>query len=154
MMENKVYITKKGLEELQKEYKDLTEVQRLKIAERIKTAREMGDLSENAEYESARDKQAFVESRIKDIEEIFKNVQIISENAKTDKVGVGSTVRVHIDGDEEEFYIVGAPEADPMKKKISHESPLGLALIGKKIGEKVSVEAPIGTLTYTILEIK
>jgi len=146
-------ITSEGLIHLKEEKEKLLE-KRPRTVESLRFAREMGDLSENAEYESARDKQAFVESRIKDIEEIFKNVQIISENAKTDKVGVGSTVRVHIDGDEEEFYIVGAPEADPMKKKISHESPLGLALIGKKIGEKVSVEAPIGTLTYTILEIK
>ncbi len=152
--ENKVYLTKDGLVDLKNELKQLTEVDRLSIAERIKTARDMGDISENADYEAAREKQAFVEGRIREIDDILSRVEIIDENKKTNSVGVGVTVKVHVDGGEEEFMIVGAPEANPIDKKISHESPLGKALLGKKIGDKVKVEAPMGNLTYTVLGIK
>ena len=150
---NKVYLTKKGLVDLKKEYEELTEVKRLKIALRIKTAREMGDISENAEYDSAREEQAFIEGRIREIEDILKKVETIKEGGSSGAVQVGSHVKVRIDGGEEEFHIVGAPEANPMDKRISHESPLGLALLGKKVGEKIDIEAPVGKLTYTILNI-
>src|SRR3989344_511831 len=154
MKKSKVYLTKEGFEEIKKEYKNLVDVERSKIAERIKTAREMGDSSENAEYESARERQAFIEGRITELEEILKNVETIKENKNSDVVDVGCVVKVHVEGGEEEFYIVGAVEANPMERKISHESPLGLALMGKRIGDKVEVEAPVGKLTYTILSIK
>lgn len=154
LKDNKVYLTKTGLSDLKSEYKQLTEVDRLSIAERIKTAREMGDISENADYEAAREKQAYVEGRIKEIEEILKRVELIDTVKKSSSVGVGVTVTVHVDGGEEEFMIVGAPEANPIEKKISHESPLGKALLGKKVGDKVEVEAPMGNLTYTVLSIK
>ncbi len=154
LKENKVYLTKDGLHDLKAELKQLTEVERLSIAERIKTARDMGDISENADYEAAREKQAFVEGRIREIEDILGKVELIDENRKSNLVGVGVTVKVHVDGGEEEFMIVGAPEANPIDKKISHESPLGKALLGKKVGDHVDVEAPMGNLTYTVLSIK
>jgi len=154
MKKSKVYLTKEGFEEIKKEYKNLVDVERSKIGERIKSAREMGDISENAEYESARERQAFIEGRITELEEILKNVETIKENKNSDVVDVGCVVKVHVEGGEEEFYIVGAVEANPMERKISHESPLGLALMGKRIGDKVEVEAPVGKLTYTILSIK
>ena len=153
-MKDKVYLTKEGLTDLQKELKQLVEVERVTIAERIKSARENNDISENAEYESARDRQSFVEGRIRELEEILKNVSVIAENKKTDIIGLGSTVKVHIDGGDEVFKIVGAPEANPIENKISHESPLGEALLGKKIGQHVEVDAPIGKLTYTVLSIE
>ncbi|MEK7594998.1 MAG: transcription elongation factor GreA [Patescibacteria group bacterium] len=150
---DKVYVTKEGLESLKKEYKELVEVKRPLIAERIKSAREMGDISENAEYDAARDEQGFIESRIREIEEIVKNVEVISNTVKSE-INVGNKVRVHVDGGEEYFEIVGAPEANPLDRKISHESPLGLALLGRKIGDKVKVEAPMGVITYTVLSIE
>ncbi len=150
-MTDVLYLTKEGLDELKSELKELKDTKRAEMAKRIKNAREMGDLSENAEYHSAKEEQAFVEGRISELEEIIKNSKV-SEGSK-DEVAVGSKVTVHIDGDEEVFHLVGAPEADPVKGKISHESPLGEKMMGKKAGEKFEVEAPIGKLTYTILKI-
>ena len=112
----------------------------------------MGDISENAAYDDAKREQSFIEGKIAELEEIIKNSKLAAETVK-DSVIVGSKVVVHIDGEEEEFHIVGTPEADPMLRKISHESPLGSALLGKKIGDKVEIDAPIGKLTYTILKI-
>ena len=112
-----------------------------------------GDISENAEYDAARLEQSTVESRIGELEEIVRNAKI--SDAKIDKnvVGLGAKVTVHIDGDEDTFHVVGTPEANPLQKRISHESPLGIALLGKKVGEKVGVDAPIGKLIYTIKRI-
>lgn len=154
LKKDKVYVTKIGLDSLKKEYKDLVDVKRPKTAERIKSAREMGDISENAEYESAREEQAFIEGRIRELEDILKNVEIISNKVSKNEVDLGCKVKVHVDGGEEIFDIVGAPEANPIDRKISHESPLGQALLGKKVGDKVKVEAPMGELTYTILSIE
>ncbi|MBI4091253.1 transcription elongation factor GreA [candidate division WWE3 bacterium] len=154
MNAKKVYVTADGLKELKKEYEELVSVKRPNIAERIKSARELGDISENAGYDSAREEQSFVEGRIKELQEILKNVQTISASNGKDTVSIGSVVRVHIDGGEEEYHIVGEPEANPMERKISHESPLGRSLLGRKIGDKVEVEAPMGNLTYTIIGIK
>lgn len=147
-----LYLTKEGLEKLKDELKELKEVKRPKNIETIKEAREMGDLSENSMYDSAREEQAFIEGKIAEIEEIIKSAKI-SEPTDKDTVSVGSKVTVHIDGGEETFHIVGAPEADPMNKKISHESPLGTSLLGKKIGEKIDYESPMGKTTYTVLNI-
>ena len=113
----------------------------------------MGDTSENAEYAAAREEQAFVEGKIAEIEDIIKHAQVSEGNIKGE-IAVGSMVTVHIEGDEEIFHIVGTPEADPTNRKISHESPLGSALIGKRVGEKIKVEAPVGALTYTVLKIE
>lgn len=147
-----LYITKEGLEKLKKELVELVETKRPEMAQRIKEAREMGDISENSAYDSAKQDQAMIEGRIEELEDIIKSAKITV--VKKEEIGVGCRVMVHIDGDEEEFHIVGAPEADPLAKKISHESPLGAALIGKKIGDKIDVEVPMGKLTYTILNIE
>lgn len=152
MTDNNLYITKDGLEKLRDELNELVEVKRPAVAQKIKEAREMGDISENSAYDEAKRDQAFIEGRISELEEIIKNSKVADTAAKG-VVSVGSKVVVHIDGDEEEFHIVGAPEADPMQRKISHESPLGSSLMGKAVGEKIEVEAPIGTLTYTIIKV-
>ncbi len=146
-------MTREGLTELKTEYGHLVNVRRREVAERIKNAREFGDISENAEYESSREEQAFVEGRISELEDILNNVELMTKNNQKNKVALGCKVRLHIDGVEELFQLVGAPEANPAEKKISHESPLGQALLGKKVGEKVNFEAPVGRLTYTILAI-
>lgn len=153
MTDNKLYVTKDGLKNLKEELKELIDVKRLEVANRIKAAREMGDISENAEYDAAREEQSFVEGRIAELEEILKTAKV-SNMVDKSKVYVGSKVIVHVDGDKEEFFIVGAPEADPMKRKISHESPLGSALLGKKVGDEVAVDAPVGKLKYTVLSIE
>lgn len=151
-MSDVLYLTKEGLDELKSELAELKDTKRIEIAKRIKNAREMGDLSENAEYHSAKEEQAFIEGRISELEEIVKHAKVSTGKSK-DEVSVGAKVTVHIDGDEEIFHLVGAPEADPTKGKISHESPLGAKLMGKKVGDKFEVEAPIGNLIYTILKI-
>jgi transcription elongation factor GreA len=151
--EETVFMTKDGLNKLKDELKELVDVKRPEIANRIKSAREMGDISENSEYDSARQEQSYIEGRIGELEEIIKNAKI--KTADTGGVvGIGAKVTVHIDGDKEVYNIVGAPEANPIEKKISHESPLGSALVGKKVGDKIQVEAPMGKLTYTIVSIE
>lgn len=147
-------MTTQGLAKLQEEYSNLVNVKRSEIAKRIKFARTLGDLSENAEYHAAKDDQAFMEGRIKELDHIIRNAVVSTSSGNGDAVGMGSKVRVHIDSTEQTFEIVGAQEANPLKGKISHESPIGQALFGKKVGEKVDVEVPVGTLTYSILEIK
>lgn len=154
-MSNEVYLTKEGYEKLQNEYKDLTEKRRVKVAAKIKEARELGDLSENSEYDSAREEQSFVEGRIVELRKLLSNAKVVEQNrsGKGGLVAVGSKVKVHIDGEEQVFQLVGAEEADPLSNRISHESPLGQALLGKKIGDQVEVSAPVGKLTYIILGV-
>lgn len=152
MNQDTLYVTKEGLAKLKEELKELIDVKRPEVAKRILAARENGDISENAEYDSSRQEQSYVEGRIAELEEIIKNAKITE--APKDNIGVGCSVTVHVEGDEETFHIVGTPEANPLEKKISHESPLGQALMGKKIGDKINVEAPVGTLTYTVLKIQ
>lgn len=149
-----VYLTQDGLDNLRKEYDELINVKRKKITEEIAATRELGDLSENSAWQRARDEQSFIEGRISELEEILKDAKVIQKSDDSDVVSLGSKVRVKIDGDEEEFHIVGGPEADPKQQKISHESPLGKALIGRKIGETVEIEAPIGNIRYKIVSIK
>jgi len=149
---NVLYITKEGFKKLKDELNELVELKRPEIAQQIQSAREMGDISENAAYDEAKREQAFIEGRISELEEIIKSSKVADQKA-SEAVVVGSKVTLHIEGDEEIFHIVGAPEANPTEKKISHESPLGKELLGKKVGEKIEVEAPIGKLTYTILKI-
>lgn len=153
MVEEKVYLTQEGLKKLQEEYDQLVNVRRKEVAEKLQKARELGDVSENAAYDAARDEQAFVEGRIAELDGVLKRVEVVEEE-KGGVIQVGSTVRVHLDGNEQEFQIVGAPEANPSDGKISHESPLGRALLGKKIGDQVEIEAPAGKLTYHVLGIK
>lgn len=152
MDSKKIYLTKEGLEEQQKEYDELTKVKRPEILARLTAARNMGDLSENAEYTVAREELSFLDGRIDELEEVLKQVVIINNN-HSNVIKLGSTVKVNTGKDNEEFTVVGEWEADPKEKKISHESPLGKALIGKKVGEKVEVEAPAGKIVYTIEHI-
>jgi transcription elongation factor GreA len=152
--EEKILLTPEGLEKIKEEYEELTGKRRQEIALRIQKARELGDLTENAEYDAAREEQAAVEGRIAELEEMIKKAEVVKNSQKhPDKVDVGCKVRVHLEGEDTEFQIVGAPEADPSSGKISHESPLGQALLGKKVGEKIEVDAPVGKLIYKILDI-
>lgn len=153
-----VYLTSDGLSELKKEHEELTQQRRPDVVSRISQARTLGDLSENAEYVAAREELSYVDGRIAELEELLRNVHIIRSskkkaNGKDGVVSLGSKVTLHVDGKRETFTVVGEWEADPMEKKISHESPLGSALIGKKVGEKVEVQAPAGKIIYTIASI-
>ena len=151
---NKLFhLTKAGVEELKTEFEDLLTM-RGPIAERIKTAREFGDLSENAEYSSARQEQERVEGRIAEIEHILLNVDIIKKPKGDNKIQLGSSVKLKGSGGKaKEFTVVGTVEADPLNGKISDESPIGQALLGKKEGDKVDITTPIETATYKIVNI-
>lgn len=152
----KIYLTKEGLGELKKEFEDLSKNKRPLVLERVSQARSMGDLSENAEYVAAREELSFIDGRIGELEELLSQAQIIQEDhskGSNSVVKLGSKVWVNIKGKKEEFTVVGEWEADPHEKKISHESPLGKALMGKKVGEKVEVEAPAGKVLYTIVSV-
>ena len=155
MQHKKVYLTKEGLEELQGEYDELKNQKRPEVVKRVSDAREMGDLAENAEYAAAREELSFIDGRIEELEEILKQVAVIKDQgASSSQVKLGSQVTVKHNGNKIVYSVVGEWEADPTEKKISHESPLGKALMGKKVGEAVNVEAPAGKITYTIVEIK
>ena len=152
MNKKSFYVTSDGLEKLREELDDLVNVQRKKIAAALKEAKEFGDLSENASWDDAKERQAFIEGRIAEIENILKNAVAI-EKGKGDIVAVGSTVHVELEEDEQQFSIVGSTEADPELGKISNESPIGKALLGKKPGDEVEVQVPAGTITYKITKI-
>ncbi len=154
MAPKKFYLTKEGLAELQQERDELVNKKRPEILERLSDARDQGDLSENAEYTAAKDELSFIDGRIDEIEEILKQVTVIAQqNGVTKAVNLGSTVTVNVGGKKEEFTVVGEWEADPTEKKISHESPLGKALMGKHVGEALEVDAPAGKIKYTIVSI-
>ena len=151
-----IYLTQKGLEELKAELDDLINVKRPANIQAIKEARALGDLSENADYDSARNEQAVLEGRIKKIEHMLENYEIIEEASK-DQVGLGSTVSIRYideDDEEDEYMIVGSQEADPFASKISNESPIAIALMNHKVGEVVTVESPNGSYQVEITEIK
>lgn len=151
-----VYLTQKGLEELRSELDELINIKRPANIQAIKEARALGDLSENADYDSARNEQAVLEGRIKKIEQMLENYEIIEESAK-DKVALGCTVSIrYIDEDDEtdEYMIVGSQEADPFASKISNESPIAMALMNHKVGETVTVDSPNGSYQVEITEIK
>ncbi len=148
------YLTEAGLKNLQEEYDDLVATRRPSISARIQKAREYGDLSENAEYAEAKDEQSFIEGRILELEQILSNVNLIDEKNSTDQVQIGSKVTLSLNGKDVQFTIVGAQEANPAEKRISHESPLGQVLIGKKIGATVEVNAPVGKITYKVISLE
>lgn len=152
-MKGKTYVTRQGLQELKTEYEELVNIKRSEIAAKIEKARSLGDLSENAAYHQVRREQSFVEGRIAELEQILKNAKII-KNQKNGVVGLGSKVKVKFDDAEEEFLIVGEAEANQHPGKISDTSPLGKALIGRKVGDEVEVDAPAGKIIYKIIEIK
>ena len=153
-MAKKFILTKEGLMQIKTEYDQLTKVKRPQITQRIQIAREFGDLAENSEYDAAKDEQSLLETRIAQLEEVLAKVQIIRQTLGTDFVTIGSTIFVEVDGQKDEFTIVGTVEADPAKKKISNESPVGAAMLGAKVGEVVEVTTPIVRAKYKILEIK
>jgi len=152
MDKGKVYLTKEGYEKLQTEHENLTKVRRKEVTARIAKAREFGDISENSEYDTAKDEQSFIEGRVLELDEILRNAQVIDRKEKSEDVQIGTKVKVEVDGDEDEFVIVSSVEADPMQGKISDESPVGRALLGAKVGDVVTVSSTIKS-TYRILEI-
>jgi transcription elongation factor GreA len=152
-MNKQFRLTKDGITELQTEL-DALIAERGPIADRIKTAREFGDLAENAEYQSARQEQEKTENRISEIEHILHNVEVIKAPRGDSKVQLGSRVSLNSkDGKKKEFQVVGTVEADPLEGKISDESPLGKAVIGKKVGDEVEIVTPAETATYKVTEI-
>lgn len=150
-----VYLTQQGLDDLKKELDDLINVRRPENIQAIKEARALGDLSENAEYDAARNEQAEIEGRIKQLEKMLENVSIITD-VGTDTVSIGNTVSIkYVDDEEEDEYkIVGSQEADPFESKISNESPIAQALFDHKVGDIVTVESPNGNYAVEIIEIK
>lgn len=148
------FVTSEGLKELKQELKVLVETKRPALIERVATARAHGDLSENSEYTAAREDLAFVEGRIEELEELIAKAQIIRNVKNTNHVvKLGSKVSVQINGNSQTFELVGEWEANPLEQKISHTSPLGKALLGKKQGEQVEIDAPAGKVKYHILKV-
>ena len=152
-----IYVTTEGLQELKSEFRELKKVKHPEVLDRVSQARAMGDLSENSEYTTAREELSLIDGRIEELEDMLKRVQIIeaSDDGQGGKiVKLGSRVNVVVGSKKETFTVVGEWEADPHERKISHESPLGKALIGKSVGEKVAVEAPAGKIMYHIESIE
>lgn len=156
-MAEKQFLTKKGYDERVARLEELKVVRRKEVAQKLKEAREQGDLSENAEYDAAKDEQRDIETEIAELEAILANCEVIQDNDKNkDVVKMESVVVLHdVEFDEDiEYTIVGSSEADSLNNKISNESPLGAALIGKKKGDTVKVEAPVGEIEYTVVSVK
>ena len=156
-MDKKNILTYQGLKKLEDELQELKVVRRKEVAAKIKEAREQGDLSENAEYDAAKDEQRDIEARIDEIEKILKNAEVVvEEEVDLDKISVGCRVKIlDMEYDEElDYKIVGSTEANSLKGKISNESPVGKALLGAKVGEVVTVETQAGDLNYKVLEIQ
>lgn len=151
-----IQVTKKGFEDLQSELNELVNDKRPKLVERLERARQEGDLSENSDYTNSREELEFLDGRIDELKHVIDNAKIVDDNGatKSGKVDVGATVVVEVNGTKHEYKIVGEWEADPMQKKISHESPLGKQLVGRAKGEEVEVEAPAGKIVYKIVEVK
>lgn len=150
---NKIYMTAEGLQKIKDEVHALKDLKRPKVVERLALARSQGDLSENNEYAAAREELAFLDGRVEESEVVIANACISDIPVSKNCVGLGCKVKVKIDGNENEYEIVGEFEADPAKKKVSAGSPLGKALIGKKTGEEVEFEAPAGKVVYKIIDI-
>ncbi len=154
-MEKKL-LTQAGLRKLEEELDDLRKVQRKEIAQKIKEAREQGDLSENAEYDAAKEEQRHIEARIAELEGILKNVEVVEEEIDYSRVHLGCFVTVtdHQTKRKIRWQLVGSTEASSLAQKISNESPIGRALMGSSVGETVTVEAPVGALRFTVEEIE
>jgi len=151
-MNSKMLITQAGLDQLKAELNQLATTRRPTLVERLTLARSMGDLSENSDYQSAHEDLTFVDGRMAELEDLIKSAQI-AKPASNDAIDIGHSVTVKINSRNATFHIVGEWEADPKQAKISHSSPLGLALMGKKVGDKVEVAAPAGKLVYSIVAI-
>ena len=155
-MDKKNILTYEGLKKLEDELENLKVVRRKEVSQKIKEAREQRDLSENAEYDAAKDEQRDIEARIEELEKILKNAEVVvEEEADLDKVSIGCSVKIlDCEFDEElEYKIVGSTEANSLKGKISNESPVGKALLGKQVGDTVTVETPAGEFSYKVLSI-
>jgi transcription elongation factor GreA len=155
MTDQNIVITEKGLEKLKAELKDFREVRRPEVIGRIKAAKELGDLSENAEYASAKEDQSFIEGRIQELEQIIKKAKVVktTANHESKTAGTGSQLEVEVEGEKLDFELVGQTESDPVNGKISIDSPVGQALLGQKVGSQVSVQTPDGAVVYKILKI-
>jgi len=153
-MNAKVNLTKEGLETLKKELAELLDVKRPKLVDRLSNARSQGDLSENSDYQSAKEELEFLDGRIDELSEVVQTAVVADISKGKNGVGVGTKITVKVNGKEVVFDMVGEWEADPVNKKISDSSPLGLALVGKKVGDRAEVEAPAGKVVYEILAIE
>jgi transcription elongation factor GreA len=155
MTEKPVYLTREGQAKLEAELQELVTLGRLDVAERIKAAKELGDISESGEYEDAKNSQALLEGRIRELKSILSRAQLISEdNLNHREVDLGSSVTIQFEDEEEETWVlVGSTEARPHEGKISNESPIGSAILGKKPGQKVTVQTPSGVATVTVIRI-
>lgn len=152
-MAKKYLLTPEGLVKLNEELKNLIEVRRKEVIERIREAVAHGDLSENADYAQAREEQSFIEGRIQEIEEMVKNAEIINTSTNHAVVSIGATTTVKVAGKERKYTIVGSNEANPTEGKISNESLVGKALLGKRVGDKVQISTPAGETSYEIVAI-
>lgn len=152
-MIKKIQLTEKGLEALKNELNELITVKRPFLVDRLSNARSQGDLSENSDYQNAKEELGFLEGRIDELTDVINNSKVVKDTGNGHLVGVGTKVTVRVNGVKTTFEIVGEWEADMMKKKISHTSPLGSSLVGKKVGEKIEVEAPVGKILYEVVAI-
>lgn len=153
-MNNEQIVSREGFEKLKQELEHLTKVKRKEIANRIQTAKDLGDLSENAEYADAKEAQAFNEGRVAELETLVKNLTVVENGGGKEEIGMGSSFIVKSNGEEKKFTIVSFNEVDPLEGKISNESPLGRSFLGRKKGDKVKINTPRGETEYRIVEIK
>lgn len=147
------YISQDGLDKLKLELEDLKQNKRRELAERIEAAKELGDLSENAEYHDAKEQLAMVEGRIREIQDMLKDVSLIEAGSTGGVISVGTSIKVEVNGKAREYTIVGSNEANPLEGRISNESPLGSAFLGHRAGETISVETPAGEMSYRITHV-
>lgn len=153
--ENKTYyLSKEKYEEFKEEKEELEEEKIPEIADKIDEAKQMGDLSENASYKAAREEMAWAKTRIQELTEILDNAEVVEKKENATEIDLGTTFTVEVNGNKREYELVGSQEADPADRKISNESPLGAAFMGKEEGDEVEVEIPAGKQTYKIIEIK
>lgn len=150
----KIQFTREGYEKLKLEHEELTSKKKHQAIDRLQKARAMGDLSENSEYTAAKEDLAFVEGRVRELEDLLANADIVDVATEHGSIVIGCKVTVETSGQHHEFMIVGEFEADPTAKKLSHTSPIGKALLGKKVGDKVEVSVPAGKMVYKIMDIK
>jgi transcription elongation factor GreA len=153
-MKNEFHLTPEGIQALKDELHDLVTNKRAEIAERLKIAKADGDLNENAMWDSARDEQSFIEGRINEIDHILKHATVIESKKKSGHVSLGSTVHVELEDGQQRYVIVGSTEANPEEGKISDESPIGKALLGRKPGDEVEISVPAGVMVYKITKVE
>lgn len=150
----KIQFTAEGLERLKEELKELQNTKRPLVVEKLQKARSMGDLSENSAYTSSREELSLLEGRIQELTEVIKNAEVVQTQSTNEQIGIGTHVTVEINNDTEDLHVVGEFEADPLRKKLSFTSPIGKALIGKRVGDVIEIQIPSGIIKYKILSIK